>query len=162
MTSREPLDAGKLRCAAPDLRTSFPRSPRETLAGYVLAARILDKCRASLAGMLGDYYFAASPGGNPTLDSLFFDFTGIAPEAFQAFVATGADDEAVAEWITAHAKPRPFGEIVQWNNRLRDLRPSEAPLFAQEFMEEMIAHKLPKHRPVYVWFDIYDIEEGRL
>ena len=29
-------------------------------------------------------------------------------------------------------------------------------------MEEMIAHKLPKHRPVYVWFDIYDIEEGRL
>jgi len=29
-----------------DLNTAFPRSPRETVAGYVVAGRVLDKCRA--------------------------------------------------------------------------------------------------------------------
>lgn len=36
----------KLTLLAPDLTRDFPRSPRETLAGYVVAARTLDKCRA--------------------------------------------------------------------------------------------------------------------
>ena len=43
---------------ARDLRDGkeFPRSPRETLAGYVLAARALDKCRADLVGWEGEYH----------------------------------------------------------------------------------------------------------
>ncbi|MBT5925164.1 MAG: DUF5069 domain-containing protein, partial [Verrucomicrobia bacterium] len=36
----------KLSDLALDLTTSFPRSPRSVLAGYVIAARMLDKCRA--------------------------------------------------------------------------------------------------------------------
>ncbi len=39
---------------AKDLTKEYPRSPRETLAGYVLAARVLDKCRAAIAGTLGE------------------------------------------------------------------------------------------------------------
>ena len=36
---------------AKDLTKDFPRSPREVLyGGYVIAARKLDKCRATLAG----------------------------------------------------------------------------------------------------------------
>ena len=34
---------------AKDLTRTFPRSPRETLGGYVIAGRALDKCRAVLA-----------------------------------------------------------------------------------------------------------------
>ena len=29
-------------------------------------------------------------------------------------------------------------------------------------MEDYIPENLPTHRPVYVLFDVYDIEEGRL
>ena len=47
---------------------SYPRSPRETLGHYVIAARTLDKCRAALAGTLGDYKFDCP------LDNFFFDF----------------------------------------------------------------------------------------
>jgi hypothetical protein len=32
------------------LAKDYPRSPRETLAAYVFAARMLDKCRAVVAG----------------------------------------------------------------------------------------------------------------
>jgi Domain of unknown function (DUF5069) len=48
---KENLD--KVKLFARDLRNGkeFPRSPRETLAGYVLAARALDKCRADLVRM---------------------------------------------------------------------------------------------------------------
>jgi hypothetical protein len=35
-----------LKLLAGDLTKKFPRSPRETLAGYVIAARTVDKCRA--------------------------------------------------------------------------------------------------------------------
>jgi len=42
----------KVKLLARDLRNGkeFPRSPRETLGGYVLAARAVDKCRAVLVG----------------------------------------------------------------------------------------------------------------
>jgi hypothetical protein len=45
----------KVKLLARDLRDrkEFPRSPRQTLAGYVLAARAVDKCRAVLVGGKG-------------------------------------------------------------------------------------------------------------
>jgi hypothetical protein len=33
---------------------------------------------------------------------------------------------------------------------------------AQEYLEGYIQEYLPQHPPVYVWFDVYDVEEGRL
>jgi hypothetical protein len=45
----------KLKLLSRDLRDGkeYPRSPRETLGGYVLAARAVDKCRAVLANQEG-------------------------------------------------------------------------------------------------------------
>ncbi len=74
-----------------DLTTEFPRSPRETFASYVIAARTLDKCRAVIAGTAGEYHFDCP------LDQMLLDFTGIKAEDFKDFVATGADDDAVAK-----------------------------------------------------------------
>ena len=48
------MDTNKVNKLAEDLSKGFPRSPRETLAGYVIAARTLDKCRATLVGTPGD------------------------------------------------------------------------------------------------------------
>jgi len=48
----------KVKLLARDLRNSgeFPRSPRETLGSYVLAALAVDKCRAVLVGRQGEYH----------------------------------------------------------------------------------------------------------
>ena len=48
----------KVKLLGRDLRDGkqFPRSPRQTLAGYVLAARAVDKCRAVLVGWEGEYH----------------------------------------------------------------------------------------------------------
>lgn len=141
---------------AKNLTREFPRSPRETLAGYVHAARMLDKCRAVVAGTAGEFHY------NCPLDRFLLDFTGIDAEAFKAFVTTGADDAAVADWIRAHSKVKTGGEVVSWNNKMRDLRLSEMPLPLQEFLEGYIPKFIPSGKIVRVWFDVYDMEEGRL
>ena len=46
-----------LQRLARDLRKTPPRSPRETLGGFVIAARMLDKARADLLGINGEYNF---------------------------------------------------------------------------------------------------------
>ena|SRR6185369_3847097 len=147
----------KVKLLARDLRDgkNYPRSPRETLGGYVLAARALDKCRAVLAGVEGEYH------SNCPLDQRWLNFAGIAYDEFRAFVATGATDDEVAAWIGKHSK-KSRAEIIAWNNKERDLRLSELPVELQEYFEDYIPKYIPRNRVVYHWFDIYDIEEERL
>jgi hypothetical protein len=146
----------KLKLLAPDLTREFPRSPREMLAGYIIAARAVDKCRAVLAGRAGEYH-----SGCP-VDDLFLDFTGISYDTFRNFVASGATDEEIATWIGKTAKKRPRIEIIRWNNDLRTKRLSEMPDDIQEYMEDYVPKFVPRNRPVYAFFDIYDLEEQRI
>ena len=143
---------------ARDLRDgkAFPRSPRETLAGYVLAARAVDKCRAVLVGWQGEYH------SNCPLDQRWLKFAEIDYGAYRSYVATGVTDDEVAAWIGDHAKKRSRADIVIWNNQLRDQRLSDLPPQLQEYMEEYIASNIPRGRVVYRYFDIYDLEEKRL
>lgn len=145
-----------IKLLAKDLTRDFPRSPRETLAGYVIAARAVDKCRAVLAGTAGDYH-----SGCP-VDDIFLSFVEIPYESFRDFVATGATDAEIAAWIEKNAKPRPKIDVIRWNNDLRYKRISELPDGLQEYMEEYIPKFVPRNRPVYVFFDVYDLEEQRI
>jgi Domain of unknown function (DUF5069) len=148
----------KLKLLTRDLRDGkqYPRSPRETLTGYVIAARALDKCRTVLTGWQGEYH------SNCPVDQRWLKFAEIDYGDFKAFVASGATDEQVAAWIGKHAKKRPRIEIFAWNNKERDLRMSDLPLEIQEYMEDYIAKIIPRNRVVYHWFVVYDIEEERL
>lgn len=148
----------KVKLLARDLRNgkTFPRSPRETLAGYVLAARAVDKCRAVLGGWQGEYH------SNCPVDQRWLAFTGIDYDTFKACVATGATDDEIAEWIEKQAKPRTRTEIIVWNNTERDLSLSDLSPELQEYMEDYIKQYVPRHRVVYRWFDVYDLEEQRL
>lgn len=139
-----------------DLKSEFPRSPRALLAGYIIAARTLDKCRAVIAGTNGDYHFDCP------LDNVFFGFTGISASQFKDFVATGADDDAVAKWIEEKATNRPRIEVIRWNNEWRYKRISELADPLQEFLEGYLPKFIPPGRRVAYWFDVYDIEEKRL
>src|SRR5437879_5072305 len=89
----------KVELLARDLRNGkeFPRSPRETLGGYVLAARAVDKCRAVLVGWQGEYH------SNCPLDQRWLKFAEIDYHAFRSFVATGATDAEVAAARTGRA-----------------------------------------------------------
>ena len=100
-------DLEKVKLLARDLRDGkgFPRSPRATLGGYVLAARAVDKCRAVLVDWQGEYH------SNCPLDQRWLNFAEIYGD-FRALVATGATDEEIAQWIEKHAKNRPRAESL--------------------------------------------------
>ena len=151
-------DLAKVKLLACDLRDGkeYPRSPRVTLGGYVLAARAVDKCRAVLAGCQGEYH------SNCPLDQVWLKFAEIDYNAFRSFVATGATDNEIATWVRKHAKKRPRIEIIKWNNKQRDMRLSEISTELQEYMEDYIQKCVPRNRVVYHWFDVYDLEEERL
>jgi len=146
----------KLKLQAKDLTNDFPRSPRETLAGYVIAGRTLDKCRSLVAGTAGEYHY------NCPLDRVFFDFTGIDADEFKALVAEGATDEEIASFIEEKSQIKERRDVIAWNNKYRYMRPVDMPIELQEFLEGYIPEVVPKNRPVYYWFDVYDIEEQRI
>ena len=150
------MNSDKLKLLAKDLTMEYPSSPRTTLGGYVLAARCIDKCRAVLNGTQGEYHY------NCPLDQRFLKFAEINPDELKNFVATGATNDEIAQWITAHAKKRARVEIVQWNNKERDARLSDLPPETQEYMEDYIQKYVPRNRPVYHWFDVFDLEEERI
>lgn len=82
---------------ARDLRKEAPRSADEELGGFRLAARCIDKCRATLVGWHGEYMY-----GCP-MDQQFLRAAGIGAEELKTYVATGATDEEIANWIEEHA-----------------------------------------------------------
>jgi len=88
------MNKEKLQLLARDLRKTPPRSPRETLGGFVIAARMLDKARADLLGINGEYNFY--PCG---LGAFFWEFTGLDATKFKEFVGTGATDDEVDKWV---------------------------------------------------------------
>lgn len=150
------MSESSLSQLALDLNTEAPRSPRRSLGGFVVAGRTLDKCRSVLAGTAGEYHYDCP------LDNLFLTFAGITADEFKEKVATGADDDEMAAWIEERTSHLAKIEIIKWNNDLRYKRISEMPDNLQEFLEGYISEFLPAEKVVYYWFDVYDIEEGRI
>lgn len=147
----------KVKALAKDLRREYPRSPRDTsVGGYVLAARAVDKCRATLCGINGEYNYHCG------LDKGFFEFAGIDGDALKAYVATGATDEEISAWIKSQAKQKTEEEVVLWNNQRKGQRMMDAPPRLQVYMEKYIRENLPKGKVVNFVYDVYDIEEKRL
>ena len=69
--------------SAPDLTQRPPRSVRCRLGGYVLLPRMLDKCRATIAGTNGEFHYDCP------LDQRILSYLGVNPEALRDQVADG-------------------------------------------------------------------------
>jgi hypothetical protein len=93
---------------------------------------------------------------------MFLEFAGIGAKDFKKAVAGGRSDEEMDRWLREHAKNESKEEVVRWNNDLRYKRISEMDGDLQVFLEDYIDENIPGDRVVYYWFDVYDIEEGRL
>ncbi len=139
---------------APDLRTGFPRSPNEALGHFVILTRIIDKCRATLAGTNGEYNF------NCPLDRLFFDFAQVDAMAFQEQVSAGKNDAELLTWIQAHSKALSEAEILAWSYRARWRRPETDDMMS--YFESLRLSIAPHNYAIETWFQLLDAEEGRL
>ena len=91
-----------------DLTKEPPRSPNEILGGFKILPRMIDKCRAVINNVQGEYKF------NCPLDKRFFEFKKIDAEKFKNFVAENHTDEEILEWVNTHGENKTEEEIKEW------------------------------------------------
>jgi hypothetical protein len=156
MSDQSAAPSEKLRLLALDLTKNYPRSPAEQLGGYVLAGRMLDKCRAVINGTAGEYHFDCP------LDNIFLGFAKVNANEFRDFVAAGATDLEADQWLRDHAEKIPDIERIKWNNHWSHLRISELPDGLQEFTATYVPENVPRNRRAHFFFDIFDLEEERI
>jgi hypothetical protein len=68
------------------------------------------KGRATLNGTAGAFHF------NCPLDNMLFGFKGIRGDEVREVLASGATDDEIAEWITAHGLKKTPDEIAAWSD----------------------------------------------
>ena len=116
---------------------------------------MLDKARADLLGINGEYNFY--PCG---LGAFFWKFTGVDAAEFKGFVARGASDEEVDRWLRVNATQKDRKAIIKWNNEMIGLRLCDLPEGVQEYFEDYIPQFCRPPSKVKFFFDVYDVEEG--
>src|SRR5260370_724105 len=82
----------------------FPRSPRETMCGWMHLPRFIDKIRLHLAGKLQEDYQANFCKG---FDGLWLELSGVKAEEFTEVVKNSITDGQVCDWVLKNAKNDP-------------------------------------------------------
>jgi len=136
-----------------DLRQNFPRSMRAKMEGYVHLARMIDKCRAVLAGTEGEYIYPCP------MDERLMEFAGITADQFTAAVKANPTDEAVAKWFSQAAKAHPPAEMEVWNQMMLSRGPSSPESMAR--FKKYLDAVDPSRTDLAAWSDLQDLEEGR-
>jgi len=130
-----------------------PRSLRILLGGYALLPRLLDKCRAEIAGTSGEYHY------NCPLDQHFFKFTGVDAEALKAEIAKGLGDGELLEWINANAlHQRTPWEIRQWSDYQQNRTP-DSDAETRGFFSEMLNSLSTTRDDISTWADLLDLDD---
>jgi len=134
-----------------DLSKQAPHSPRERIAGFVIASRAVDKCRASLAGTLGEYHYDCP------LDNMLFSFKGINGEQFQTAVQASKNYEDVGVWLQANGKPKTPAEIKTWSDEMEAGSPMKNPERRPHFVESCSKLMLnPETNTTFDWLEADD------
>lgn len=136
-----------------DLTLRPPRSARVRLGGLVILPRMIDKCRATLAGKNGEYHYDCP------IDRRVLTFLGIDAEALKAEIAKGLGDGEILAWIAANsANKRSEWEIAQWS----DYRETAVP--ADNESREYIGGEIAKggggeREDIGTWFEFLDFDD---
>lgn len=135
-----------------DLTTSYPRSPRQELGGFVHLARMIDKAKASRAGKLGEYIYPCP------LDRALLDFLEVTPEDF-AETAEGKRDEEIVQWLGKKMRPHSPDEIKKWNQNFLGRSPDSEEKWA--YFKKLRESIDPSRTDITTWPDLLDLDEKR-
>jgi len=141
-----------MKIHGPDLTQRPPRSPRVRLGGYATLPRLLDKGRATINGLAGEFHF------NCPLDERFFNFVGLDVALLKKELAKDKGDGEILEWINAKAKhKRTEVEIAAWSAFQEQRVPTDVE--SRKFFNDYQAKVAPKREDVAAWFDMLDLDD---
>ena len=79
----------------------YPRSPRETMCGWMHLPRYIDKIRLHLAGKLPADY---QPNFGKGFDGLWLEFAGVDEKQFLEVVRNSITDGQISDWVLKNVK----------------------------------------------------------
>jgi hypothetical protein len=112
-----------------DLIRKHP-SLRIRVGGYAILGRTIDKCRALVAGNIGEYHFDCP------LDNMLFGFKGVNGADFKAQIENGASDQQMAEWLDQTGEKKTPEETRRWSDEVEASRPYDNPEKREWFVEQ--------------------------
>ncbi len=138
---------------APDLTKRPPRSPRCRLGGYVILARLLDKGRAAVAGINGEFTYDAP------MDQHLKEFIGLDFGALREQLATGNGHGEILAWVNANANPKRAGwEIDAWSTFMERRGPS-GDVETLQYFAGYVGKFAQEREDVKTWFDLVDLDD---
>src|ERR1039458_9334925 len=134
-----------------DLMKQAPHSPRERIAGFAIAGRTTDKCRASIAGTLGEYHYDCP------LDNLLFSFKGVTAAQFKTAVQAAANYEDIGAWLLANGTNKTPAEIKVWSDETEASSPMKNPERRAHYIENCHKRGLnPETNTTFDWLEADD------
>jgi hypothetical protein len=134
-----------------DLTQRPPRSVRARLGGYALLPRMLDKCRAELAGTQGSFRYACPN------DQRILGFLGLDADALRTEVASGKGEGDLLAWIQLHQRNQhTSAEIETWSDSMDKRTPT--PDDRAKF-DEYLAECGPNRSDIQRWPDLLDLDD---
>jgi hypothetical protein len=136
------------------------RSPRDTLGGYPILPRLIDKVRLHARGELPPDYLPQLLGSDPMIDGRFLAFTGLDREALRAVILSAPDDAAVLAWVDRHAVPHSDAETRTWVSAMDAYRPDPERARRRAQLYPEVAARVDV--ATLSLFDLIDLDEGRI
>ena len=141
----------KKKITGKDLTKEAPRSPRIRVGGYAILGRTIDKCRALVAGNIGEYHF------NCPLDNMLFGFKGVKGEDFKAQIEQGAGDQEMIDWLNQNGEKKTAEEIRRWAEEVESSSLYNHPE-KREFFSEQVKKlgRQPEKTTTFDWLEVDD------
>jgi len=136
----------------------YPRSPRETMDGWMYLPRYVDKIRLHLAGKLhADYQENFGKG----FDGMWLAAAGVTHEHMIGVVKKSLTDGQVCDWVRQHVKKTPAEKAALAQDILSRPTPGSAEAVARLNMRKEQAG-LAHRDDIRTFVDFIDADEKRI
>ena len=136
----------------------YPRSPRESMAGWIILPRFIDKIRLHFAGMLHTDY-QPNLGKPGSFDDMWMQAAGVDQDTFFEVVKTSITDGEVCDWVRTHAKADEAAKAALVE---RVMKHGNGDALAQRLVERKAESGLADRDDIQCFVDYIDADEGRL
>jgi len=135
----------------------YPRSPRETMAGWIYLPRYIDKIRLHLADRLHPDY---QPNFGKGFDGLWLNAARVTHEQMIEVVRNSITDGEVCDWVRQNVEASPAAKAAHREAMLN--RPAPDDTAGQERVRQRKAESgLARRDDVTTFVDLIDADEKR-
>jgi hypothetical protein len=136
----------------------YPRSPRETMCGWMHLPRLIDKIRLHLAGKLHADY---QPNFCKGFDGLWLETAGVGADQFIDVVRRSVTDGEVCDWVLKNVKKTDSVKAAHRERMLNYPRKDDAEMQTRLKMRKEQAG-LAQRDDIQSFVDFIDADEKRL